>query len=40
MDNLLDASYASQAYYSSSDKTIAYYPADGRSFTVSATYRY
>jgi iron complex outermembrane receptor protein len=40
MDNLLDVSYASQAYYSSSDKSIAYYPADGQSFTVSASFKY
>ncbi len=40
VNNLLDESYAALAYYSSYAGETSYYPADGRSFTVSATYKY
>jgi len=38
MDNLLDTSYAPYVYYSSYGSS--YYPATGRSFTVSVFYKY
>lgn len=40
IDNLLDEAYAPLVYYSSWTHSLSYYPAAGRSFTVSASYRY
>lgn len=40
MDNILDASYAPLEYYSSYTGALSYYPAAGRSYTLSASYRY
>jgi iron complex outermembrane receptor protein len=40
MDNLLDVSYAPLAYYSPYTGTLSYYPAAGRSYTLSASFRY
>ncbi len=40
VDNLFDLAYAPVAYYRSYDDTTWYYPASGRSFSVSGSYRY
>ena len=40
LDNLLNKSYAPYVYYYSWNSSYAYYPAEGRSFTISASYKY
>jgi iron complex outermembrane receptor protein len=40
VDNILDTEYVALSYYSSLSGNTSYYPAPGRSFTLSGTYRY
>jgi iron complex outermembrane recepter protein len=40
VDNILDEEYVALSYYSSLSGNTSFYPAPGRSFTLSGTYRY